>query len=109
VNSLGFKDSQIQYFGGSECDQPVSSCVLIRVQPKANQADQDAVGAIKAKLGKGLQLPPRRHRWPQGFPGTVLRRRGGDAVRRSDDRDLHVGSNGNMESALRSRPAMTCW
>ncbi len=53
VNSLGFKDSQIQYFGGGECNQPVNSCVLIRVQPKANQAAQDAVSTIKDKLGKG--------------------------------------------------------
>lgn len=53
VNSLGFKDSQIQYFGGGECDNPVNSCVLIRVQPKSNQADQQAVDALKSKLGKG--------------------------------------------------------
>ncbi len=53
VNSLGFKDSQIQYFGGGECDKPADSCVLIRVQPKADQDAQAAVGALKDKLGKG--------------------------------------------------------
>ena len=53
VNALGFGDSQLQYFGGGECDHPVNSCVLIRVQPKAGQQDQAAVAAIKAKLGKG--------------------------------------------------------
>ena len=53
VNSLGFKDSQIQYFGGGECDKPVDSCVLIRVQPKVDQDAQAAVGAMKQKLGQG--------------------------------------------------------
>jgi preprotein translocase SecF subunit len=53
VNSLGFKDSQIQYFGGGECDKPVDSCVLIRVQPKEHQDAQAAVNAMKQKLGKG--------------------------------------------------------
>src|ERR1700735_5022897 len=33
-SSLGFGETQIQYFGGGECDHPVNSCVLIRVQPK---------------------------------------------------------------------------
>ena len=53
VNSLGFKDSQIQYFGGGECDKPVDSCVLIRVQPKDHQDAQAAVASMKQKLGKG--------------------------------------------------------
>ncbi|HEY4123746.1 MAG TPA: protein translocase subunit SecF [Rhizomicrobium sp.] len=53
VNSLGFKDSQIQYFGGGVCDQPADSCVLIRVQPKPDQDAQAAVSAMKQKLGKG--------------------------------------------------------
>ncbi len=53
VNSLGFKDSQIQYFGGGECDKPADSCVLIRVQPKSDQDAQAAVSAMKQKLGKG--------------------------------------------------------
>ena len=34
VNSLGFPESQLQYFGGGECDKPVNSCVMIRVQSK---------------------------------------------------------------------------
>lgn len=62
VNSLGFPESQLQYFGGGECDKPVNSCVMIRVQPKkvANPADQDTadqavVKAIKGKLGTGYQ------------------------------------------------------
>ena len=36
----GFGESKIQYFGGGECDTPVNSCVLIRVQPQAAQAGQ---------------------------------------------------------------------
>jgi preprotein translocase subunit SecF len=62
VNSLGFSESQLQYFGGGECDKPVNSCAMIRVQPKAatakmdqNDADQAVVRAIKAKLGSAYQ------------------------------------------------------
>ena len=62
VNSLGFPESQLQYFGGGECDKPVNSCAMIRVQPKiadeaANQNDEDqaVVRAVKAKLGNSLQ------------------------------------------------------
>src|SRR3569833_2877060 len=57
-----YPGAQIQYFGGGECDHPVNSCVLIRVQPKSeagrdqNVADQAAANAIKAKLGKDLQF-----------------------------------------------------
>jgi len=62
VDSLGFPESQMQYFGGGECDQPVNSCVMIRVQPKkvSNPADQDnadqaVVREIKGKLGTAYQ------------------------------------------------------
>lgn len=62
VNSLGFPESQLQYFGGGECDKPVNSCVMIRVQPKKvssaseqDSADQAVVKAIKAKLGSAYQ------------------------------------------------------
>lgn len=62
VDSLGFPESQLQYFGGGECDKPLNSCVMIRVQPKkvTNAADQDTadqavVKAIKGKLGAGFQ------------------------------------------------------
>jgi preprotein translocase subunit SecF len=57
VNSLGFGESQLQYFGGGECDRPANSCVLIRVQPRQaqgqdqNAADQAVAQAIKVKLG----------------------------------------------------------
>ncbi|HWX89962.1 MAG TPA: protein translocase subunit SecF [Rhizomicrobium sp.] len=62
VNSLGFPESQLQYFGGGECDKPVNSCVMIRVQPRAikgnidqNDADQAVAREIKGKLGPAYQ------------------------------------------------------
>jgi preprotein translocase subunit SecF len=62
VDSLGFPESQLQYFGGGECNQPVNSCVMIRVQPKhvanaadQNEAEQAVVRAIKTKLGPAMQ------------------------------------------------------
>ena len=65
VNSLGFPESQLQYSGGGDCDKPVNSCVMIRVQPKdiknvkagvdQNEADQAVVSAIKGKLGSSVQ------------------------------------------------------
>ncbi len=53
VNSLGFGESQLQFFGGGQCDHPANSCVLIRVQPSATQKGDDVVNAVKAKLGAG--------------------------------------------------------
>ncbi|MGN6516264.1 MAG: protein translocase subunit SecF [Rhizomicrobium sp.] len=54
VDSLGFSDSQIQYFGGGACDTPANSCALIRVQPKASQSGEAAATAIKDKLGSSF-------------------------------------------------------
>ena len=51
VDSLGFGDSQIQYFGGGACDTPADSCALIRVQPQSTQSGDAAATAIKNKLG----------------------------------------------------------
>jgi preprotein translocase subunit SecF len=63
INSLGFGESQLQYFGGGECDRPANSCVLIRVQPKNIAADQDpnatdqaVARAIKDKLGPSFNI-----------------------------------------------------
>ena len=63
INTLGFGESQLQFFGGGECDKPANSCVLIRVQPKQvkagqdqNAADQAVAAAIKTKLGSGFQV-----------------------------------------------------
>lgn len=53
IDSLSFKESQIQYFGGGQCDVPVDSCVLIRVQPDNAQPDQAVADKIKGKLGAG--------------------------------------------------------
>ena len=51
VDGLGFGQSQLQSIGGGQCSTPVNSCVLIHVQPKAGQAGQEVVNAVKAKLG----------------------------------------------------------
>jgi preprotein translocase SecF subunit len=56
VRSLGFGSSELQYFGGGDCDKPVDSCVLIRVQPKASQPGNTAVDLIKQKLGPGYKF-----------------------------------------------------
>ncbi|MDB5739032.1 MAG: Protein-export rane protein SecF [Alphaproteobacteria bacterium] len=62
VDSLGFPESQLQYFGGGECNVPVNSCAMIRVQPRKvaaganqNDANQAVVRDIKAKLGAAYQ------------------------------------------------------
>jgi preprotein translocase subunit SecF len=51
VDSLGFGDSQIQYFGGGACDTPADSCALISLQQKSTQSGVAASTAIKNKLG----------------------------------------------------------
>jgi len=53
VGALNFGETQIQYVGTGQCDKPVNSCVLIRVQPKANQSGQAVVQTIKNNLGSG--------------------------------------------------------
>jgi len=52
IDGLGFKDAKIQYFGGGQCDKPANSCILIRVQPQSDQANQVAEQKIKDSLGK---------------------------------------------------------
>jgi preprotein translocase subunit SecF len=63
INALGFGESQLQFYGGGECDKPANSCVLIRIQPKQikagqdqNTADQAVAQAIKTKLGSEFQI-----------------------------------------------------
>jgi preprotein translocase subunit SecF len=51
VDSLGFAEAQLQYFGGGDCEMPVNSCVLIRVQPQSNTSDQQAANTIQQALG----------------------------------------------------------
>ena len=53
VDSLGFAEAQLQYFGGGDCETPANSCVLIRVQPQAGAGDQAAANAIQGALGQG--------------------------------------------------------
>jgi preprotein translocase SecF subunit len=54
VDSLGFGDAQIQYIGSGACDQPIHSCVLIRVQPKNGQSGEEISKIIHDKLGPGF-------------------------------------------------------
>jgi len=54
IDSLGFKESGLQYFGGGVCDTPADSCALIRVQPRDGQSGEDVSNQIKQKLGAGL-------------------------------------------------------
>ncbi len=51
IDSLGFKDPQVQYIGSGQCDTPVNSCAVIRVQPDAKHPEQTISNTIKAKLG----------------------------------------------------------
>jgi preprotein translocase subunit SecF len=51
VDTIGFGEAELQFIGGGACDSPANSCVLIRVQPKANQSGEAVAGAIKEKLG----------------------------------------------------------
>ena len=52
ISTLGFNDQVIQTVGGGPCAKPQMSCLMIRVQPKANQDYNKAAEQIKAKLGK---------------------------------------------------------
>lgn len=52
IDAIGFGEAQLQSIGGGACDTPVNSCVLIRVQPKANQSGEGVQLSIKDKLGK---------------------------------------------------------
>ncbi|MBU6299858.1 MAG: protein translocase subunit SecF, partial [Alphaproteobacteria bacterium] len=56
IEGLHFNDEQIQYFGGGQCDTPANSCVLVRVQPKANQTGEAAEAQIKGALGKAYDF-----------------------------------------------------
>ena len=61
VASLGLGETGVIYYGGTgQCDHPVNSCAMIRVQPQALKAGQDqnsveqtVAAAVKAKLGPG--------------------------------------------------------
>jgi preprotein translocase subunit SecF len=56
IDGLGFKDAAIQYFGGGQCDTPANSCILIRVQPQSDQANQAAEQKIKDTLGPSYTI-----------------------------------------------------
>jgi preprotein translocase subunit SecF len=69
VDSLGFPEAQLQYFGGGECEMPPNSCVLIRVQPQMNTAssDQEVVNKVRGVFGGRLRVPPHGGGWAQGL------------------------------------------
>lgn len=50
IGRLGFGETDIQYVGTGQCDKPVNSCVLVRVQPKTQSGDA-VVAKIKSTLG----------------------------------------------------------
>jgi preprotein translocase subunit SecF len=56
IGGLGFGQPELQNVGSGECDKPVGSCVLIRVQPKVEQAGQIVISAIRAKLGSSYNI-----------------------------------------------------
>lgn len=51
ISDLGFNDTAIQTVSGGPCSTPQYSCLMIRVQPKANQDYNVAAQVIKDKLG----------------------------------------------------------
>jgi preprotein translocase SecF subunit len=53
LGTMGFKEVNLQYFGGGVCDTPKDSCVLIRVQPDAKHPDQTVANTIHDRLGTG--------------------------------------------------------
>ncbi|MGA9794271.1 MAG: protein translocase subunit SecF [Rhizomicrobium sp.] len=57
IEKLGFNDAEIQYFGSGQCDKPVNSCALIRVQPKADQSGNAVEQTIKTAMGHGYTFP----------------------------------------------------
>jgi len=56
VDSIGLGEAQLQYFSGGDCDMPVNSCVLIRVQPQEEGTDQATATAIQEALGAAVEF-----------------------------------------------------
>ncbi len=56
IGALNFGETQIQYVGTGSCDQPVNSCVLIRVQPRAGEPGDVVVKKVKDSLGSGFVI-----------------------------------------------------
>ncbi len=110
VNSLGFKESQIQYFGGGECDKPADSCVLIRVQPDSDTADQATAQKIKARLGPTYVYRRAEVVGPKVSASCFMP---ACSRRCSPCSPSAAGwpcaSSGNTASAPPWRPATTCW
>jgi preprotein translocase subunit SecF len=56
IGALKFGETQIQYVGTGQCDTPVNSCVLIRVQPKAGQTGEYIQAQVKNALGSSFTI-----------------------------------------------------
>jgi preprotein translocase subunit SecF len=56
VETLNFGESALQYISGGQCERPVNSCVLIRVQPRHGEKGNAVAPAIKAELGAGYTI-----------------------------------------------------
>jgi preprotein translocase subunit SecF len=56
IITLGYNDMSLQTFGGGQCNTPTNSCVMIRVQPKANQSGTDVANTIKRTLGPDFTM-----------------------------------------------------
>jgi preprotein translocase SecF subunit len=63
IGGLGFGETQIQYYSGTgECDRPVNSCIMIRIQQSAkpgqdqNSVNQAVTDTVKTKLGAGYSF-----------------------------------------------------
>jgi preprotein translocase SecF subunit len=56
IDKLAFGDTELQNVGGGACDQPVNSCILIRVPPLAKQSSQEVAATIQKTLGAGYTL-----------------------------------------------------
>ncbi len=56
VDRLGFGESQLQSLGGQSCSNPPNSCVVIRVQPSAQQSGQGIINTIKEHLGPSYTI-----------------------------------------------------
>ncbi len=56
ISGLDFKDPEIQYVSGGQCDVPAESCALIRVQPQSDAANDASAKRIIAKLGSAYTV-----------------------------------------------------
>ncbi|HJW39912.1 MAG TPA: protein translocase subunit SecF [Rhizomicrobium sp.] len=56
VDHLGFKEAEINSVGGGQCNSPVNSCAMIRVQPASDAENQIISKKIVGMLGKSYKV-----------------------------------------------------